>query len=34
MDSGQIAKTDFSVVFPSTHYMILILQSVVNNMMN
>ena len=33
-DSGKIAKTDFSVVLPSTYFMIRILQSVMNNMMN
>ena len=33
-DSGKIAKTDFSVVLPSTYFMIRILQSVMNNMMS
>ena len=33
-DSGKMVKTDFSVVLPSTYFMIRILQSVLNNMMN
>ena len=33
-DSGKIAKTDFSVVLPSTYFMIRILQYIMNNMMN
>ena len=34
MDSGKIMKMDFSVVLPSTYFMIRIRQSVMNNMMN
>ena len=33
-DSRKIAKTNFSIVLPSTYFMIHILQSVMNNMMN
>ena len=33
-DSGKIAKTDFSVVLPSTYFMIRVLQYIMNNMMN
>ena len=33
-DSGKIAKMDFSVVLPSTYFMIRILQSVMNTKMN